>query len=604
MASPILNIAAYKFVTLDELPKRRTQLRAACESRGLRGTILLAGEGINMFLAGDEEQLNAFLAEVREDPILEDLVIKRSYSEKQPFRRMLVRLKQEIIAFGVKQVDPREATSPKLRPEELKQWLDEGQRVHLLDVRNDYEVEVGTFHDAVPIGVDHFRDFPAAVSELPSQWRDEPVVMFCTGGIRCEKAGPFMEQQGFRKIYQLDGGILNYFEQCGGEHYDGDCFVFDHRVAVDPALAETPLKMCFACQAVLDLEQQRSEHYVPGVSCPSCYRSHEEEQRTLLAQRRQQIVEATTPLPGSQPYDSIRPLRIPEKVDGQLLIDALDDLFPFVGRERWKASCEAGRVIEDGRPLTMNDQVRAGQQLQHIEPNVVEPDVNAEIQVLYEDDDLIAVLKPAPLPMHPCGRFNHNTLVSILNRVYAPEKVRCAHRLDANTSGLVVMTKRRAAASVLQPQFERGEVEKTYLALVHGSSDNMRSLSFSCEAPIGSQVGPVGLRTTAGPNEPSQSATTKFQILRPIIGSSEGQQTLLQVQPLTGRTNQIRIHCWHLGHPIVGDPAYLPDRQLGDTQTTEATADPMCLHAWKIKFRHPTTGEMMQLEAPEPGWAE
>src|SRR5262249_5606336 len=148
-------------------------------------------------------------------------------SAEQPFRRMLVKVKQEIIAFGVAGIEPGRTTSTKLAPQTLKQWLDEGRPVTLLDTRNDYEVRLGTFENAVTLGIDHFRSFPAAVRELPAAMKQQPIVMFCTGGIRCEKAGPLMEREGFEQVFQLDGGILKYFEECGGEHYDGECFVFD-----------------------------------------------------------------------------------------------------------------------------------------------------------------------------------------------------------------------------------------------------------------------------------------------------------------------------------------------------------------------------------------
>jgi predicted sulfurtransferase len=179
------------------------------------------------------------LAELRRLPGLAELAPKYSETDHQPFTRMLVRLKKEIIAFGVPGIEPAKRTSPKLAAKELKQWLDEGRPVTLLDTRNDYEVKLGTFKNARPIGVDHFRDFPAAVARLPAELKEQPIVMFCTGGIRCEKAGPFMEGQGFKHIFQLDGGILKYFEECGGAHYAGECFVFDQRVGLDPSLQET-----------------------------------------------------------------------------------------------------------------------------------------------------------------------------------------------------------------------------------------------------------------------------------------------------------------------------------------------------------------------------
>ncbi len=267
----VVNVAAYKFVPLTELGTRREQLRSFCLELGLRGTILLSPEGVNLFVAGSREAVDALLARLQVDNEIGALETKESFSDHQPFNRMLVRLKREIIAFGVEEIDPRRATAKKISPRQLKQWLDEGRPCTLLDVRNDYEVRLGTFENAVPIGVDHFRTFPAAVDQLGDAFPDAPVVMFCTGGIRCEKAGPYMEQAGYRDVYQLDGGILKYFEDCGGEHYDGECFVFDKRTALDPNLQETATTLCYACQAPLTLDQQQSPHYVPGELCPYCW---------------------------------------------------------------------------------------------------------------------------------------------------------------------------------------------------------------------------------------------------------------------------------------------------------------------------------------------
>ena len=195
--SSFVNIAAYKFVTLTEVRMLRARLLALCRSWNLKGTILLSHEGINLFVAGKTDQINLLLAALRSWPGLADLQPKFSETDHQPFRRMLVRLKKEIIAFGVDGINPAVRTSPKLPATTLKQWLDEGRAVTLLDTRNDYEIKLGTFKNAVPIGVDQFRDFPAAVGKLPSALKEEAIVMFCTGGIRCEKAGPFMEREGF-----------------------------------------------------------------------------------------------------------------------------------------------------------------------------------------------------------------------------------------------------------------------------------------------------------------------------------------------------------------------------------------------------------------------
>jgi UPF0176 protein len=233
------NISAYKFTPLGGLPALQARVRTSALAGELKGTVLLSPEGINLFVAGRAAEVAAFVADLRAIPGLEDLAPKESFSATQPFGRMLVKIKQEIIAFGIDGIDPARRPAPKLAPRELKQWLDEGRPVTLLDTRNDYEVSRGTFRGAVPAGIARFRDFPAAVRRLPGELKTQPVVMFCTGGIRCEKAGPLMLREGFQHIYQLDGGILKYFEQCGAAHYEGECFVFDERVGLDPSLRAT-----------------------------------------------------------------------------------------------------------------------------------------------------------------------------------------------------------------------------------------------------------------------------------------------------------------------------------------------------------------------------
>ena len=269
-SNSITNIAAYHFAELTDLKSLRQRLLGLCKAWGLKGTILISTEGVNLFVAGGASEIDLLLAELRSIPGLESLTVKTSVSNHQPFSRMLVRIKKEIIAFGVEGINPARRTSPKLPAATLKQWLDEGRRITLLDTRNDYEIKLGTFRGALPAGIDHFRDFPQAVERLPESLKDEPVVMFCTGGIRCEKAGPYMEREGFRQIYQLDGGILKYFEVAGGAHYQGDCFVFDRRTALNPQLEPTPTAQCFACRAVVTPREQISPLFVEGVSCPHC----------------------------------------------------------------------------------------------------------------------------------------------------------------------------------------------------------------------------------------------------------------------------------------------------------------------------------------------
>ncbi len=266
-----INLSAYKFTPLGDLPELRERLRDVAQAGQLKGTILLSPEGINFFVAGGRTELDLLLTVLRAVPGLEQLTAKESESVDQPFNRMLVKIKKEIIAFGVEGIDPSRHPTRKIAPQLLKAWLDEGRAVTLLDTRNDYEVSMGTFQGAVPVGIDHFRDFPEAVRRLPDELKERPIVMFCTGGIRCEKAGPYMERAGFRNVHQLDGGILKYFEECGGAHFQGECFVFDRRVGVDSALHETNSVMCFNCQMPLREEEQRDPRYVPDVSCPHCF---------------------------------------------------------------------------------------------------------------------------------------------------------------------------------------------------------------------------------------------------------------------------------------------------------------------------------------------
>lgn len=594
----VVNIAAYKFVELDRLPERREQVRELARSLDLKGTVLLSKEGINLFIAGGRESIDQFLSELRSDEQFSDLTVKESLSERQPFTRMLVKIKNEIISFGVDGINPRQQTSPKLPPEQLKQWLDEGRPVHLLDTRNDYEVEVGTFSNAHVLGIDHFREFPEAIESLPGEMKDEPIVMFCTGGIRCEKAGPFMEERGFNNIYQLDGGILKYFEECGGDHYDGDCFVFDQRVAVDPELRETAVEQCFACQMPLTVKDQGLPSYEPGVSCRYCYQSPEEKQRELLMTRQAAIHRVTNPLPGSVPYDNRRPINVPERFSGRSLIDFLSEWLPQVDRDEWLQKISDGRILRVRKKsedqVSSDYVVRAGERFEHLIPATIEPPVNADIEVLYEDDFLVIVNKPAPLPMHACGRFNRNSLQHILNEVYRDRYLRLAHRLDASTSGVTVFCQTREVARFVQPQFESRDVKKTYVARVHGLP---QIDDFSCEARISAEPSEDGVRVVC---DNGLEAETHFTTLEQFDDGT----SLVEARPVTGRTNQIRAHLWHLGLPICGDPIYLPDGRLGTSRTPGLNEPPLCLHSRSIRFVHPDSKESVQFEAPLPNWAD
>lgn len=590
--SAIVNIAGYKFVPLADLAERRQTLRTRCKELELRGTILLSPEGINLFLAGERDAVDTFLNFLRSEPLLAEFRVKESPGDRQPFNRLLVRLKKEIIAFGVPGIDPVRYTSRRLPPRELKRWLDEGRDVALLDVRNNYEIELGTFRNAVVADIDSFRDFPAAVQALREEHGQRPVVTFCTGGIRCEKAAPFLEQAGFEHVYQLEGGILQYFEDCGAEHYQGDCFVFDQRVAVDPELQETDAEICFACQHVLGPEDRRSPAYRVGESCPWCFCSREQAMARTIQSRQAAIQSATCPLPGSQAYDNLRPIRVPRRFDGMQLVDFLDGLNPHIGRNYWAQRVRQGNLLHNGRVLVSDDRVTAGQRIEHRLAATVEPPVSADITILFEDESIVVVNKPAPLPMHPSGRFNRNTLVWILAQVYeAP--LRVAHRLDANTSGLVVFSKTARIAARLQPQFENRTVQKRYLARIHGHPQVDR---WTIRHRLSTETGSWGQRrVSAG----GRLCETRVE----VICRQPGGTSLIHAFPVTGRTNQIRIHLWQDGHPVVGDPAWRPEGVVADAQTLGPAEPPMCLHAEALEFSHPGSGEPFVLETDLPVWA-
>ena len=588
-----VNVSAYKFVPIDDPPGLREKWLPICKTLGLKGTILLSAEGINMFVAGSDEAINAILAELASDDRFADLPIKKSYSDYQPFNRMLIRLKKEIISMGVPTIVPSSKTSPKISATQLKQWLDEGKELTLLDTRNDYEVEIGTFTDAVPIGIDSFREFPEATKELDDSVKKKPVVMFCTGGIRCEKAGPLMEEQGFEEVYQLDGGILRYFEEVGGEHYDGECFVFDQRVAVDPDLNETATTQCYACQAVLTADDQKSPLYDPPNCCAKCYVPPDEKLQTTLAMRNKQIRVVTDPLPGAEPYNNVRPVNVSLKFDRFKCLDMFLQLHGHVEDGYWEKEFELGRIAYKGEPMSPDATVRSGYRIEHLLPQTTEPPVSNDIEFLFEDDAIVVINKPAPLPMHPGGRFNRNTLNHFLDLTFDDCQLRLTHRLDANTTGVVVYAKKRSIANLILPQFKNGSVEKTYLALVAGSPSED---SFSSDASIGREADRAGTRLV-DPN--GDEALTDFE----VVDRREG-QTLVLCRPKTGRTNQIRIHLSHFGFPIVGDPAYGREEDRSVTQTIDVDSQPMCLHAWKLSIDHPTTGDRMEFEAPQPEWAE
>ena len=237
----ILNIAAYKFIALERLPELKKALLEALAARSIKGTVLLAKEGINLFLAADGSAIDDFLAWLRLDARFADLHAKQSWSHAQPFAKLLVKIKPEIIRMNHPTIRPEAGRAPAVDTLTLRRWLDSGhddagRPVVTLDTRNTFEVDVGTFKNAIDWRLAKFTEFPQAVLDHRAELAGKTIVSFCTGGIRCEKAAIYLQEAGIGNVYQLDGGILKYFEDCGQAHFDGDCFVFDDRRAVDAAL--------------------------------------------------------------------------------------------------------------------------------------------------------------------------------------------------------------------------------------------------------------------------------------------------------------------------------------------------------------------------------
>lgn len=258
----ILNIAFYRFLELSNLLEYRSLLLNLGKELKLKGTILLSTEGINGSLAGLEDNIRTFQQLIKEKPFNLTLTFKESYSSTIPYCRYLVKIKKEIIPTGDSSIKPLVSTGSRLSPKELKLWLDEDRDFEFLDTRNQVEIELGTFKKAKHLNLTNFRQFSEKLKTLPEESKEKPMVMFCTGGIRCEKASVIAMNSGFREVYQLEGGILKYFEECGGEHYEGECFVFDDRISLDSSLqarsdkTENPLDLDIEKKIRENLKQQ------------------------------------------------------------------------------------------------------------------------------------------------------------------------------------------------------------------------------------------------------------------------------------------------------------------------------------------------------------
>ena len=282
--------ALYRFVTLEDYRELREPLLDECVAAGVKGTLLLAAEGINGTIAGSRAGIDRVLAWLRSDPRLAALEHKESLDDEMPFYRMKVKLKREIVTMGIAGIDPNRVVGTYVAPRDWNTLVNDPEVV-LIDTRNRYEYDIGTFRGAIDPATTSFREFPRYVRENLDPARHKKVAMFCTGGIRCEKASAFMLQEGFEEVYHLQGGILKYLEEVpeAESTWEGECFVFDNRVAVNHRLEKGRYDQCHGCRHPITAEDKASDRYQQGVCCPHCYDSLTNEQKARFAERQKQM---------------------------------------------------------------------------------------------------------------------------------------------------------------------------------------------------------------------------------------------------------------------------------------------------------------------------
>jgi len=290
-----LTTAMYHFVSLPHFKTLQEPLLSFCVSKNIKGTLLLADEGINGTLAGPEKSILELLNYLKTDPLFEGnfkgLGHKESWSDKHPFYRMKVKLKKEIVTLGLPGVSPTKVVGTYVKPKDWNSIISDPE-VFLIDTRNDYEYTIGTFKNAINPKTNTFREFPEYIKAHFDPKKHKKVAMFCTGGIRCEKASSFMMSEGFNEVYHLEGGILKYLEEVSSEEslWQGECFVFDQRVAIKHGLEVGDYDQCYACRYPLSKADLESEKYTPGISCPHCYSHHTSKKLKALTERQKQVI--------------------------------------------------------------------------------------------------------------------------------------------------------------------------------------------------------------------------------------------------------------------------------------------------------------------------
>jgi UPF0176 protein len=290
MNKPVVVAAMYRFVRLEDYQALRAPFHKILVDNAVRGTLLLAREGINGTIAGSRDGIDAVIRWIRADERLAPIEIKESVTDENPFYRTKVKLKSEIVTMGVEDIDPCHIVGTYIKPQDWNALISDPE-VLLIDTRNHYEFEIGSFERAINPETDAFREFPDFVQQNLDPARHKKVAMFCTGGIRCEKSTAFLKQSGFSEVYHLQGGILKYLEEVPEEQslWRGECFVFDNRVTVNHRLERGTYDQCHACRMPITDEEKTSQHFKPGVSCPYCFDRHTQEKVERFAERERQM---------------------------------------------------------------------------------------------------------------------------------------------------------------------------------------------------------------------------------------------------------------------------------------------------------------------------
>jgi tRNA pseudouridine32 synthase/23S rRNA pseudouridine746 synthase len=582
----IAHDAFYRFVQVGDVEATAHTLRDL--AKGLTGSVWVAPEGINGSVAGAAGALDAFRTRLTGDPRLggrlEGLTFRRSAAVTPPFQRMKVHCRSEIVPLGVDGVDPVGHRRAVASPAQWRELLDD-PNVVVIDNRNRFEVRLGRFRNAVDPGVDHFRELPAYLDARLPQWQAEGkrVAMYCTGGIRCEKTSAWLAQRGIT-VLELEGGILNYLDQMPDASHDwiGECFVFDNRVALDARLNETPTTamQVYGSDArdAWRLERaRRLEANEASVSAGCAIRRSDDGASGKPARRGTR----PSPLPT---VNGVGPSVVALPPGRWRTVgDFLADRFPAVAPDEWMRRMDRGEVLDErGAAVSSADPYRVSRRLHYYRSIDDEPTSAESESLVFQDDWMVVADKPPFMAVTPGGQHLHETLLVRLRHRTGIDALAPVHRLDRETSGLVVFTVQPSTRGVYQALFANRRVTKIYEAWAPWRPD----LSFPLRRRSRIVQDEHFLRMREEEGDPNSD--TLIEVLE-----VDGEWARYRLQPTTGRTHQLRVHCASLGMPIAGDriyPALLP-------AGTDDPTRPLQLLAKSLSFVDPITGKERQFES-------